>query len=385
MKNLLLLLTTIVVAIAFSGCGMKQNELGYYVPSSKEELAETKKIKIYFKDYTTVGTKKTLLKLKDLIENSKYSYDYKYKVSFTIFTYDYDTNFNYIPTEVKGYPGYSFSRYNYLYNSFRFSGSGFKNDIDVDTIKKVNNPFDFKLTYKDGVLVSNKKYANYNDIINDMSRIALFLRMKYEEDPKFTSKYNSSHVMVLDDSYVKQHKLGFSLKRKISNRAKRVKKQLETYGYTLVDKKEDADKIILFETSPSFTGYELKNNKDIKLLSNINSVSNYSDIGNTTMKLTNAAGHSSLHSAQAGLLVFGLLSLLSSDNLPYRSYTQIKIINSKTGLAQNITLALPSMVYPSEYYMYTESLCEDLLNQLKTDEYKHFRNQVAYRFERIKI
>ncbi|RXJ99087.1 hypothetical protein CRU98_06915 [Arcobacter sp. CECT 8986] len=371
MKNLLLLLTTIVVAIAFSGCGMKQNELGYYVPSSKEELVQAKNQKIFFKDYTPIVTKNSLLKLKNFIENSKYSYNFKF-----------EEEFNYTPTKDTGILNYNYP------TSFFYSGERFDNDILEGSIKKINKPFDFKLVLKDNVLVSTKKYSNYNDIIKDMRKIELLLQDKYNSNiPDFINTYETSFRMVLDDNYLKQYKLAFTVPRKVFSYGSIIKKQLKEYGYTLVDNVKDANTSLLYENSVTLKGTDLKYIKKLKVLANINSSSNLTQIGDTSMKLTNISGHSSLHSAQAGLAMMGvslLFDFLTSGS-KFHNFGQIKIINNKTGLVKKITLDHKTLYSSYIYNTDMDSIKEDIIKQLKTDEYKHFRNQVAYRFERIKI
>jgi hypothetical protein len=367
MKKLLFILTTILLTITFSGC-LSQNAQGLYIPSSKEDLMENKKLKVYFEDLTPIKTKEVLLNIKDFIEKSKFSYNVKFPEGFV-----------HLPSKEKVFDGYNETM-------FYYEGEEISNEVLTKTIgKRINKPFDMKFNLQSGVLVSTKKYDTYNDILNDMFKIAYLMYDKYYNDPKFTSKFQTSFRLVLDEKSFKEKKLGITVLRKGINPGPILKEQLSTYGFTLVDNPDDADKVVLFQTSGTFTGDELDDNKDIKLFTDVSRITNADSLGSISMNLTKLSGHSSLHSAQAGLAFIGVSVLYDiffggKSNL---TFTSLNIIDKKEKKITTISSQFKRLDYKGFYISKIESYRRALILFLE-DESKNFDEGTRYKEKDLK-
>ncbi|WP_404318402.1 hypothetical protein [Malaciobacter canalis] len=369
MKKLLFILTTILLTITFSGC-LSQNAQGLYIPSSKEDLMENKKLKVYFEDLTPIKTKEVLLNIKDFIEKSKVSYEIKFPEGIV-----------HMPSKEKVFDGYNKNIPLFYYEGEELDYKA----LSKTTSKKINKPFNMKFNLESGVLVSTKKYDTYNEILSDMFGISLLMLDTYKNDPKFTSKFQTSFRLVLDEKAFKEKKLGITVLRKGINPGPILKEQLSTYGFTLVDNPDDADKVVLFQTSGTFTGDELDANKDIKLFTDVSRITNADSLGSISMNLTKLSGHSSLHSAQAGLAFIGVSVLFDvffggKSNL---TFTSLNIIDKKEKKITNISKQFKTLENKGFYISKIRSYRRALILFLE-DESKNFGKETRYKEKDLK-
>ena len=350
------------------------NAQGFYVPSSQERLTEVKQKKVYFEDLTQIGIQKSLNNIKTFMEGVKYTPRYE------VFVKD-GTN-EYIPPIEKKFNGYAHSKLFFSVDDnilIPYNNILLKKNTHNNILK-----FDFKIVGNS--LVSNKIYTSKNEILVDMYQIHDFFQIQFEHNPKLASILGTTRQMVLDYDYLKENKLAFTILKNTLNFAPKLKEQIKEYGFTLVDKKEDADKIVYFDYLGSFQKIEIEKNQE--LFSNNSSFFNRNagNFGNMSMNLTNSAGHSSLHSAQAGLAIFALsfaFSVLEPDNMRY-SFPILRVIDKKEKLFTTIVPKIMEFYYKEFNQERIDYYLKNAIAFLDNNETAHFNAGTKKIIEKLK-
>lgn len=314
----------VLTSIIFSGC-LYNRVNGVSISKLHDETKERVKYKVFIDDSVTVkkqnemmGETITLLKrgIKipstfKLVENYEKNYKINKKASFF---------------ELKS------NKYVMLSDNLDFSD--FKNLFKY--IKEVSDEesiIKYNFIMEDGKLISTKKYNDYVQLIKDLSEIAYFQKTK--EAAILEEKYGSSKFIIDGNEMINNKRIVliplttyFSVKEKVVS-------QLKTYGFTIVNREEDANEVIKLEVV-AFTDY--KNLDKMKFQSALineeykgltNNLDTTAKVSNLAMDVSKTLGAGSNTSAGIGLGLF-LLDLIPNNELK-KSIAMIIFVKKKQG------------------------------------------------------
>jgi hypothetical protein len=296
------ILSTVVL---FTGCGVRW-ENGVVVPSKKEKLDRSEH-KVYLDDSST--TKKQAMMFSELKEFFRKGIEIPRTVRLVE-----GYNKNYRIEKSENFLNSASKNYELAINNFSRKDFveilKFIKVIETDKSKIVLN-----FNEENGKLISEKKYNNNFEIMKDIVALAYIHQTK--ELNYLERKYGSSYF-VIDGNEMRNNKRlvlipamnFFSIKDKVTS-------QLKTYGFNIVNKKEDASDIIKLETVLLTT---IKNLKKYKYRSELLTDKSLKDLktpvelSDISMNLGSSMGASNNSSAIIGLAAFALGMIDNNTN-----------------------------------------------------------------------
>jgi len=245
-KQLLKIAVLASVAIGFVGCGTTSTYTnGIYIPndSIKKQNATTK---VYFEDQSLVTIKHNLQNIADYLNTNSI-----------------------VPKTICKTSKVDAKEDKEFYKDTKCSANTSNEQINLK----------FKVDATNYV-TTDKVYNNSAEAFNDFLSVGEFLYQELNKNPELREKLGTSTNIYYDaERLMKEKKLAFTIQREIVRDAisDRLRNQMNNAGWQMVNNKEKADKVYLFDLTRDFTENEVKEIKNKNTNMKINIFSNSSE------------------------------------------------------------------------------------------------------------